>query len=141
LRGRPRARGARRRGPRCAAPPIRTSGAGRRRRARAPGRRPGWRIPSAYGSRPSAGLPWRRLEVRCPAPSTRRTGVIETMKAVEPPRRLGPERLVEKRQADVHPVVDVRMRIVELLVGMPDAGGSEAGGQDAGAVVDVVLVA
>src|ERR1700687_2675294 len=39
--------------------------------------------------------------------------------------RSGLERLVEERQAHVHPVVDVRMVVVELLVGMLDAGRRE----------------
>src|SRR6267154_2908319 len=53
----------------------------------------------------------------------------------------GLQSLVQKRQARVHPVVDVGVVVVEFLVAMPDAGGGEASGEDARAVVDVVLVA
>src|SRR3990170_4872580 len=51
------------------------------------------------------------------------------------------ESSIEKRQADVHPVVDVGVVVVEFLVSVADAGLGEPGGQDARAVVNVKLVA
>ncbi len=48
---------------------------------------------------------------------------------------------VKKRQADVHPVVDAGVVVVEFLVAVPDAGLGEALREDARTVVDVVLVA
>src|SRR3954470_19754619 len=51
------------------------------------------------------------------------------------------ERLVEKRQRDVHPVVDVGVVVVELIVRVRDACLVQAFGQHARAVVDVELVA
>src|SRR5207245_11378477 len=51
------------------------------------------------------------------------------------------ERLREERQRHVHPVVDVRVRVVELLVGVRDAGKRQALGEDAAAELDMVLVA
>ena len=56
-------------------------------------------------------------------------------------KRSGLQCPVEKRQAHVHPVVDVGVVVVELLVGVADAGRGEALRQDARAVVDMVLVA
>src|SRR6266404_2977538 len=55
--------------------------------------------------------------------------------------RSGLERLIEKRQAHVHPVVDVRMVVVELLVGMLDAGRREPLGKRSRAEMNVILVA
>ena len=52
-----------------------------------------------------------------------------------------PECAIEKREADVHTIVDVGVVVVELLVGVPDAGLREAFGQDPRPVMDMVLVA
>ncbi len=48
---------------------------------------------------------------------------------------------IKKRKTDIHPVVDVGMVVVEFLVAVADAGLGEALGEDARALVDVVLVA
>src|SRR5258706_14545652 len=48
----------------------------------------------------------------------------------------GLQGLVQKRQARVHPVVDVRVVVVEFLLAMPDAGGGGASGGDGRAVGD-----
>src|SRR5690242_7734292 len=48
---------------------------------------------------------------------------------------------VQERQADIHPVVDVGVVVVELLVGVPDAVLGERLGEKPAAEVDVVLVA
>src|SRR5262252_8882899 len=48
---------------------------------------------------------------------------------------------VQERQRHIHPVVHIRMVVVELLVAMVDARLVQALGEDARAVVDVVLVA
>ena len=53
----------------------------------------------------------------------------------------GLERPVEERQTPVHAVVDVGVVVVEFLVGMPDARQCEPLGQDARAVLNVILVA
>src|SRR5487761_2749577 len=50
-------------------------------------------------------------------------------------------RAVQKRQADVHAVIDVGVVVVEFLVAMADAGCGQARGQHPAAVVNVVLVA
>jgi hypothetical protein len=54
---------------------------------------------------------------------------------------LGLQRPVQKRQADVHPVVDVRVIVVVLLVHVPDAGLGQPQRQQPRAVMDVILVA
>src|ERR1044071_1064356 len=83
-------------------------------------------------------------------PKLARALEIEIRKAKR--RRMGPppgktlailslQRLVEERQADVHPVVDVGMVVVELLVAVLDFCKRKLLGQDASAVMDVVLVA
>jgi hypothetical protein len=36
---------------------------------------------------------------------------------------------IEKRQTDIHPIVDVRVAIVEFLVAVPDAGLGEERGE------------
>src|ERR1043165_5757764 len=47
------------------------------------------------------------------------------------------QRFDEKRQADVHPVVDVGVVVVEFLVGMPDAVFGEAVREGPAAEVEV----
>ena len=47
----------------------------------------------------------------------------------------------QKRQRDIHPVVDVGMIIVEFFVTVFDAGGLQTFRQDAHAIVNVVLIA
>src|SRR5258708_16423177 len=56
-------------------------------------------------------------------------------------RRLRLQHLVEKRQAHVHPIVDIGVVVVELFVGMADAGRGPPLGQGARALWDVILVA
>src|SRR6185436_1538986 len=75
---------------------------------------------------------------------------IEIRKAKR--RRMGPppgktlailslQRLVKERQADIHPIVDVGVVIVELLVAVLYFFQGKLLGQDTGPVMDVVLVA
>src|SRR5947207_8284881 len=52
-----------------------------------------------------------------------------------------PQHPIQIRQARVHPVVDVRVIVVELLVLVLDAVRGEARGEDASAVMDMELVA
>jgi hypothetical protein len=78
------------------------------------------------------------VTVTCGNTSTRRGRTSVIARATR--ARLA-EDFVKNRQADIHPIVDVGVVVVELLVGVADAGGGEAGGEEAGAVVAVVLVA
>src|SRR5262249_44166471 len=55
------------------------------------------------------------------------------------PSRL--ERAIEERQTHVHPVVDVRVIVVEFLVRVTDAGLRKSQRQEPRPVMDVVLVA
>src|SRR5690606_22918425 len=53
----------------------------------------------------------------------------------------GPDRLVEARERDVQPIVDRRMRVVELIVDVLDPELPEAAGERSIAVVQEVFVA
>src|SRR6185312_2283784 len=90
---------------------------------------------------------WSGLETGC-APSylfARRNSIgwslVERPRHTRPSASSGFQRPVEKRQAGVHPVIDIGVVIVEFLVDVPDAGGCQTLGQDARAELDVVLVA
>src|SRR3990170_1723912 len=73
--------------------------------------------------------PFKHITATSLTPAARRTG------------RSGLQCPVEERQAHVHPVIDVRVVVVEFLVAVPDAGRGKPLRQNARAVMDVVLVA
>ena len=56
------------------------------------------------------------------------------------PRPPSAQRPIEKRQAHVHPVIDIRMIIIEFLIPMLDPGLRKPPRQYPRAVVDVILV-